>query len=185
MGAGTPNKNLRPPIAEAAEAPNNTIPQCTRCGGLHYGTYKCPYLDEAVCVGCGGSIEPEKGSDFSIHPNRKFSNLGEPYHPECTIVPTPQENVEPTTPCPSCVAKDAEIARLRSLEENNRALLEVVKQQEGELVALKKVAEKAEEYERLETERVTGIRASDGDIVSLTREAKERLFEAVRERRSK
>lgn len=56
---------------------------------------------------------------------------------------------------------------------------------DAELARLRKVAEATAEYERLETERVTGIRASEVDIVSLTRDSKERMFEAVREWRGK
>jgi ribosomal protein S27AE len=58
-------------------------PNCPRCGGLHFGTVVCPYLDRAVCVSCGQIIEAETGSDFSVYLNRRFDELGRVHHNVC------------------------------------------------------------------------------------------------------
>lgn len=56
---------------------------CKRCGGMHFGSYGCPYLDVAVCFACLKNIAAENGSDSDVHPNRKFDELGRVYHTAC------------------------------------------------------------------------------------------------------
>jgi hypothetical protein len=60
-------------------------PSCNRCGGMHFGSARCPYLDQAQCNNCGGVIAAEEGSDYQVHPNRKFDSLGFAYHPGCEL----------------------------------------------------------------------------------------------------
>jgi hypothetical protein len=50
---------------------------------MHFGSSRCPYLDQSECHNCGGVIPAEEGSDFEVHPNRKFDSLGFAYHPSC------------------------------------------------------------------------------------------------------
>lgn len=57
---------------------------CQRCGGWHFGTgHRCPFLDAAICTQCGGVIPAEVGTDWDIHPLRRFGSLGHVYHLEC------------------------------------------------------------------------------------------------------
>ena len=59
---------------------------CNRCGGMHFGSYRCPYLDQSQCHNCGGVIAAEEGSDYQVHPNRKFDSIGFAYHPSCEFL---------------------------------------------------------------------------------------------------
>ena len=59
---------------------------CLRCGGLHFGSYRCPYLDVAVCFACLKTIAAESGSDPHVHPNRKYDAIGRVYHAGCPCV---------------------------------------------------------------------------------------------------
>src|SRR5271154_3449512 len=56
---------------------------CNRCGMMHFGSVRCPYLDQAQCNNCGGVITAEEGNNYQVHPNRKFDFFGFPYHPGC------------------------------------------------------------------------------------------------------
>ena len=58
---------------------------CRRCGGLHFGSYRCPYLDTAVCFACLKTIAEESGSDPHVHPNRKYDAIGRVYHSGCPL----------------------------------------------------------------------------------------------------
>ena len=58
---------------------------CLRCGGLHFGSYRCPYLDVAVCFACLKTIAAEYGSDPHVHPNRKYDAIGRVYHSGCPL----------------------------------------------------------------------------------------------------
>ena len=58
---------------------------CLRCGGLHFGSYRCPYLDVAVCFACLKTIAAESGSDPHVHPNRKYDAIGRVYHAGCPL----------------------------------------------------------------------------------------------------
>lgn len=60
-------------------------PACGRCGGMHFGSVRCPYLDTAVCFHCLKTIAAEVGSEYDVHPNRKFDSLGRVYHPTCEV----------------------------------------------------------------------------------------------------
>src|SRR5271156_6095320 len=60
---------------------------CGRCGGMHLGSGQCPYLDEAVCFNCKKVIQADSGTDWSVHPNRKFDDLGRVYHSSCEVQP--------------------------------------------------------------------------------------------------
>ena len=50
---------------------------------MHFGSVRCPYLDQAQCNNCGGVITAEEGNNYQVHPNRKFDFFGFPYHPGC------------------------------------------------------------------------------------------------------
>lgn len=50
-----------------------TIKNCQRCGGTHYGTYECPYREDA-CIVCGtptimacADCSIESGGKISVH----------------------------------------------------------------------------------------------------------------------
>jgi len=58
---------------------------CPRCEGLHFGSYRCPYLDTAVCFACLKTIAAESGNDPHIHPNRKYDVIGRVYHDGCPL----------------------------------------------------------------------------------------------------
>lgn len=61
-------------------------PACERCGGLHIGSYECPYLGPVDCHKCGETIPEEVGYNWNIHPGRKFDSLGNVYHVKCEFV---------------------------------------------------------------------------------------------------
>lgn len=60
---------------------------CKRCGGIHYGSNKCPFLDEETCATCSGIIPSEGGSDFAVHPGRAFDTWGRVHHVTCAPPP--------------------------------------------------------------------------------------------------
>lgn len=85
--------------------------KCDRCGGEHFGSYKCPYLDRAVCASCGTFIPAEVGNAYDVHPGRRFDALGRVYHATCK-----DDAPEPELRCrkPSYAELEAELSRLRT-----------------------------------------------------------------------
>lgn len=59
---------------------------CIQCGGMHFGSYNCPYLGLATCTNCRETIPEEPGNNYEIHPGRKFDVLGKVYHANCEFV---------------------------------------------------------------------------------------------------